>query len=313
MDCQPKGAAAAESLALRRAEEVEVRSLAEIRATLDERGTLDGMPFMPEMERFAGRRARVWRRADRVCVEGSPTFRRVKDTVFLEDLRCDGSAHAGCQRGCLLLWNEAWLRRPGDVPWSDAPATLPAPSAAGGEGTRFFCQSTELMSASTALPPWWRPGQYLRDLATRNLSVRELALAFAVSIRRKLEQLISRRRWAERPKRTPSESLGLAAGDWVEVKSLAEIEATLDRRQANRGLTFSPSMIAFCGRRYRVGRRMERMILERTGEMQDLADTVVLESAVCDGLCTRGCPRANVLYWREIWLRRAAGPSAPPP
>jgi len=39
----------------------------------------------------------------------------------------------------------------------------------------------------------------------------------------------------------------------------------------------------------------------------------VLESAVCDGLCTRGCPRANVLYWREIWLRRAAGPSAPPP
>jgi hypothetical protein len=31
------------------------------------------------------------------------------DTVHLSDLRCDGSAHAGCQAGCLLFWKEAWL------------------------------------------------------------------------------------------------------------------------------------------------------------------------------------------------------------
>jgi hypothetical protein len=72
-------ASAAAALGLQRGEEVDVRSLAEIRATLDERGTLDGMPFMPEMARFAGRRARVWRRADRVCVEGSPTQRRLPE------------------------------------------------------------------------------------------------------------------------------------------------------------------------------------------------------------------------------------------
>ena len=33
---------------------VEVRSLSEILATLDAAGTLDGMPFMPEMVRYCG-------------------------------------------------------------------------------------------------------------------------------------------------------------------------------------------------------------------------------------------------------------------
>src|SRR4051812_433023 len=98
--------------ALERGDDVEIKTLDEIRATLDERGALDGMPFMPEMERYAGRRARVWRRADRVCVEGAPMMGRLDATVFLEDLRCDGAAHGGCERECLLMWKEAWLRRP---------------------------------------------------------------------------------------------------------------------------------------------------------------------------------------------------------
>ena len=46
-------------LHLRVGEIVEVRSEAEILATLDERGELDGLPFMPEMLDFCGRRFRV--------------------------------------------------------------------------------------------------------------------------------------------------------------------------------------------------------------------------------------------------------------
>ena len=291
-----------------------MRGLNEIRATLDERGMLDGMPFMPEMERFAGRRARVWRRADRICVEGSPTHRELRDTVFLEDLRCDGSAHAGCQRACLLLWNEAWLRRPGGfLPPAPPPPppenTTPLPAA---EGTLFFCQSTALLAASLPLP-LWHPRQYLRDLLTGNLTVSELFFSLAGNVRHKLAALASRGRRAARPARTPSERLGLAVGEWVEVKSLEQIEATLDARQMNRGLSFSPSMTAYCGRRFRVSRRLERMIRETSGEMRDLTDTVVLETVVCDGFCTRGCPRANVLYWREAWLRRAPPPSVSAP
>jgi hypothetical protein len=308
MDDPTVRAGSPEALGLQRGEEAEVRTLAEIRATLDERGTLDGIPFMAEMERFAGTRARVWRRADRLCVEGAPTHRRLRDTVFLEDLRCDGSAHDGCQRACLLLWNEAWLRRPGE-PSAPAPVAAGVRAAPAAEGSRFFCQSTALLAASTPMPVW-HPGQYLRDLLTGNLTFAELTRSMAGSVRTKLKSLAARRVRAERPAKTPSERLGLAVGDWVEVKSLEEIEATLDARQTNRGLEFSPAMIPYCGRRYRVARRLERIIRETTGEMRDLANTVVLDAVVCDGVCARGCPRANVLYWREIWLRRIASPGS---
>ena len=49
---------------------VEVRSLSEILATLDADGTLDGMPFMPEMVRYCGQTLKVFRRAAKTCVEG---------------------------------------------------------------------------------------------------------------------------------------------------------------------------------------------------------------------------------------------------
>ena len=93
---------------------VEVRSAAEILETLDTDGALNGMPFMPEMTRFAGKRFTVDRRAEKICdtVSGEPpNSRRLRDSVLLEDLRCDGSGHDGCQAGCRIYWKEAWLRR----------------------------------------------------------------------------------------------------------------------------------------------------------------------------------------------------------
>src|SRR6185295_4449906 len=102
---------------------VEVRSAAEILATLDENGTLDGMPFMPNMLRHCGRKYQVYKRADKTCDTVHWTgLRRMEGTVHLRMLRCDGSAHGGCQAGCFLFWNEAWLRRasaPGIEPLSE--------------------------------------------------------------------------------------------------------------------------------------------------------------------------------------------------
>src|SRR4029077_7857908 len=54
-------------LDLKPGEWVEVRGLTEILATLDEQGRLSALSFMPEMERFCGRRFRVSRRADKAC------------------------------------------------------------------------------------------------------------------------------------------------------------------------------------------------------------------------------------------------------
>src|SRR5262245_37397665 len=101
-----------QQLDLRRGDSVEVRSAEEILATLDERGALDGMPFMPEMLAFCGKRFTVRSRADSTCDTVSASgMRKMERTVHLNMLRCDGAAHGGCQAGCLLFWKEAWLRR----------------------------------------------------------------------------------------------------------------------------------------------------------------------------------------------------------
>ena len=70
---------------------------------------------MPEMLKYAGKRFTVSHRVEKICdtvkTEGMPASRRMRDTLFLEDLRCDGSAHGGCQAGCRIYWKESWLRR----------------------------------------------------------------------------------------------------------------------------------------------------------------------------------------------------------
>ena len=80
---------------------VEVRSEEEILATLDADGTLDRMPFMPEMLTSCGSRFTVSSRADTTCFWGG--LRRMESSVYLDGVRCDGFAHGGCQAGCLVV------------------------------------------------------------------------------------------------------------------------------------------------------------------------------------------------------------------
>src|SRR3954470_14196478 len=98
------------SLNLRAGELVEIRSKEEILATLDSQAQLDGLPFMPEMFAYCGKRLRVFKRAHKTCdPPNGMQGRRMERAVHLEDIRCDGAGHGGCQAGCLIFWKEAWL------------------------------------------------------------------------------------------------------------------------------------------------------------------------------------------------------------
>src|SRR3954453_17001004 len=97
-------------LDLQPGEFVRVRPAAEIFAPLDERGMYEGLPFMPEMIKFCGRVLPVTQRADKTCA-GDGVVYRLYNTVHLQNVRCDGSAHDGCQAACLMFWKEAWLER----------------------------------------------------------------------------------------------------------------------------------------------------------------------------------------------------------
>jgi hypothetical protein len=115
-----------------------------------------------------------------------------------------------------------------------------------------------------------------------------------------------------RNQKTPAESLDLQAGEYVEVKSLESIRETLDHKAYNRGLYFTPSMSQLCGQKRKVDRKVEKIIVDGTGEMRRLKNTVFLQGEVCECSCVAfgGCPRGEFSYWREIWLRRVASNAA---
>jgi hypothetical protein len=309
----------------RRGRWVQIRSEAEIRATLDADGTLDGLPFMPEQVKFCGRKFRIYRRADRVFLDHHYYVVRLKSTVLLDDLRCDGTAHGGCQMKCLMFWKEAWLL-PAAAPAPEeqtppAPTTPWCPRAPtedwsgtgsieiGGEAEidgNFTCQATELARIGKRLSGW-DLRQYLGDVLNRERSVGEVLQLLGKQARNKLHRLLHHEKNQAQTGKTskPSgEPLHLQPGEWVEVKSLAEINATLSSDNRLRGLGFSPDQIPFCGKRFRVHSRVERMVLEWTGELKQLRDTVALDDVHCDGSSFRGCPRNCYFLWREDWLKR---------
>jgi hypothetical protein len=177
---------------------IEVRSKEEILRSLDERGCLDGMPFMPEMFQYCGKRFRVYKRAHKTCdtiaLNWDSPGRSVSNGIHL-DLRCDGKAYGGCQAACLIFWKEQWLKPVdgggshigGKTSIGEARAYAPAdsdgrcteadvlnatcaPRENPKDETIYNCQATRLFDYTKPLP-WWNAGQYVEDFASGNASL----------------------------------------------------------------------------------------------------------------------------------------------
>src|SRR5256885_12301276 len=87
-------------LVLRVGDVVEVRSQAEILATLDENGELESLPFMPEMLRYCGQRLTVYKIAHKTCDTLTRSgMRKMENAVHLAGARCDGGGHRGLPGG----------------------------------------------------------------------------------------------------------------------------------------------------------------------------------------------------------------------
>lgn len=99
-------------------------------------------------------------------------------------------------------------------------------------------------------------------------------------------------------------SLALRPGEWVRVRSEAEILATLDTNGMLDELPFMPEMRQFCGRRFRVRARADRTSMAKLW-MRAMDDAVHLETVRCDGGAHDGCSRACAIFWKEAWLERA--------
>jgi hypothetical protein len=312
----------------RAGERVLVRSPEEILSTLDADGTLDGLPFMPEMLDWCGKSFRVQRRVEKTCVDLVPpawgAWRRfpANDVVILDGPRCDGRGHDGCKHGCRIFWKEAWLRPVDAEPTTTQRSEtrleeLRARLKVKSDENHYFCQSTELFKATEAFTGrhkfWWVRIPF-REIRNGDRSVSEVLKLIVLRYRAKLYRTLTGEPWFRGPnKRTPSESLDLKPGDLVRVKSPAQIVETLDHNSRNRGMAIWYEMTRCCGGVAEVRSHVDRIIEERTGKMRELHDTVTLQNmrkneTLCDECLCQGqlgdCPRGELMYWREIWLER---------
>jgi hypothetical protein len=174
---------------------VQVRTKEEILSTLDANGRLDELPFMPEMLQYCGMTMRVGKRAHKTCDPAVGTGgRKMAGTVHLENIRCNGSAHDGCEARCLIFWKEAWLK-----PLDSEPAMtnreplrdgehfepvqctedvvrsgVKTPVGPGESEPTYVCQNTQIKFATQPLK-WWDLRQYVEDYTSGNVRISQLA------------------------------------------------------------------------------------------------------------------------------------------
>jgi GT2 family glycosyltransferase len=101
----------------------------------------------------------------------------------------------------------------------------------------------------------------------------------------------------------------LRAGDWVRVRSVEEILATLDGEGSRDALPFMPEMLQHAGRRFQVFKSSHKTCAPPDMSIRRMADTVHLEGLRCDGEAHGGCRAGCLLFWKEAWLERVHGPA----
>ncbi len=309
---------------------------------------------MPEMLQYCGMKMQVAKRAHKTCDPSLGVVgRKMANTVHLANNRCDGSAHDGCEAGCLIFWKEAWLRRVDGEPTTnigvgsrnetrlhvqcteeDLRSGVQVAAAPGESAPTYVCQNTQLKFATQPLE-WWDLRQFVEDYTSGNVRISQLAAGFLFFIWQTVAEagvgVGSPMRWtydafqraiggSPYPSRpfgvpkgvpTPMAKLDLRQGELVSVKPYREILKTLDFRWRNCGLYFDGEMVPFTERRYKVHRRLNKIIDERTSKMVRFkTDVIMLENVACEARyakCRRFCPRAIYPFWREIWLERVSG------
>jgi hypothetical protein len=95
-------------------------------------------------------------------------------------------------------------------------------------------------------------------------------------------------------------------GDTVLIKTLPEIQKTLDANGRCEGLQFMLGMRKYCGQEARVLKKVRTIFDERLWKMVKIKDAYLLENITCDGRDVfdgEGCDRTCYFFWKSRWLR----------
>jgi len=105
-------------------------------------------------------------------------------------------------------------------------------------------------------------------------------------------------------------TIHLKAGDWVRVRSLEEIQKTLNTFNELKGCAFLEDMKQYCDTQQRLLKVMERFLDERDYQVKKAKGIVLLDGVYCQGTPVFGrCDRSCLSFWREEWLEKIPEPS----
>jgi hypothetical protein len=216
--------------------------------------------------------------------------------------------------------------------WARTQATDPA-----GGSPVYMCQATRLPYATEPLS-WWDLRQYFEDYRSGNVTAWDLFKGLVYSVYYHVSQsgigVGPAMEWfydkfhplwrgtrfprsvgtIPEGQPTPAENLNLQPGELVRVKSHEQILRTLTADSKNRGMKWDAELGPYCGKTYRVLKRVSRIIDERTGKMLVMkTPCIILNDVICQARysqCRMFCPRSIYPYWREVWLERVELPYA---
>jgi hypothetical protein len=302
---------------------VEIRTWEEIRSTLDERGCLEQLPFMPEMLALCGQRAYVFRCMHRLFdYRKTRRMRHMEGAVLLVGAVCDGLSHGACEAACHTIWKSAWLRRVGRNDVRTGARALTDRSdpiedhvlRSGTQAPRYVCQLTQLNAASRPVRSW-SAANFLRPLIAGNVAPAAFIAGWLTYLFNEVQHY---RQGVGFPAFEAAikggggiEEAGLNAADRVVVRSSAEIRATLNDRLEHRGLWFESDMLKHCGRRCCVQAEVKSLIDIVTGEMRAMkTPAYILRDIHFSGERQLFNAQYEPLFWRGVWLRREDGPPA---
>jgi len=165
------------------------------------------------------------------------------------------------------------------------------------------CQGDYLSLTPSSVRPLCPTRPYKLLWQMRCQGLRQALRITLLRIRRAITRHPARRS-AQQSKASVLDVLDLKPGEQVRVRTEPEILATLDKCDQYKGMAWMPMMRDCCGREFKVYKRVNKIVLESTGEIRKLKNTVLLESAICDGIY--GCDRSCFFFWKEAWLQRVA-------
>lgn len=91
----------------------------------------------------------------------------------------------------------------------------------------------------------------------------------------------------------------------MRIKLPQDIAKTLDKNSKNRGLWFDDDMLKFCGKRFKVRARVQKIVdVSSLGMIPMKTPCIMLEDVHYTGEFQGFGEQHDYLYWREAWLQR---------